>query len=121
SRQSRSRSRLAHSRGSCPEKKLARSPSGSASLSGKGTHMLHAVKSRVFLLLTLITLSLFALPALADNVTISGNVTFASLDGSALDHDHTVNGVFTVNDGDLTVLGTINCNDDGPGANSACA
>jgi VCBS repeat-containing protein len=62
-----------------------------------------------------------ALPAMADNVTISGNVTFASLDGSSLDHDHLANGTFTVDDGDLTVLGTINCNDDGPGNNNACA
>src|SRR5258706_11156390 len=82
--------------------------------------MLH-VKSRLVLLFALVTLSLFAFSAVADDVTISGNVTFASLDGSALDHDHTVNGVFTVNDGDLTVLGTINCNDTGAGANSACA
>src|SRR6266576_7358849 len=76
------------------------------------------VRQRLWLFIALIVIGL---PVYADNVTISGNVTFASLDGSSLDHDHTVNGVFTVNDGDLTVLGTINCNDDGPGANSACA
>src|SRR5207244_3886552 len=71
--------------------------------------------------LLVLTLLAIALPAMADNVTISGNVTFASLDGSSLDHDGTANGTFTVNDGYLTVLGTINCNDDGAGANSACA
>src|ERR1051326_7382813 len=54
---------------------------------------------------------LLSFPLFADNVTISGTTTFAALDGSSLDHDHTVNGVFTVDDGDLTVLGTINCND----------
>jgi hypothetical protein len=62
---------------------------------------------------------LFALPALASNVTVNGTVNFSALDGSADDADHVVNGVFTVN-GDLTVNGTINCNDDGPGNNSAC-
>jgi hypothetical protein len=56
---------------------------------------------------------------LAHDVTLTGNVTFASLDGSSSDHDGTANGVFTVNDGNLTVNGTVNCNDDsGP---SACA
>jgi Putative Ig domain len=52
----------------------------------------------------------FALPALASNVTVNGNVNFSSLDGSVDDQDHVVNGIFTVN-GDLTVNGTINCND----------
>jgi large repetitive protein len=70
------------------------------------------------LLLLLFVLTALAMPALAD-VTISGTTSFASLDGSALDDDHAVNGVFTVN-GNLTVLGTINCNDDGAGSNSAC-
>ena len=41
------------------------------------------------LVLALIALMFAALPAMADNVTISGNVTFASLDGSSLDHDGT--------------------------------
>ncbi|HEX7678189.1 MAG TPA: hypothetical protein VF713_08705, partial [Thermoanaerobaculia bacterium] len=57
-----------------------------------------------------VTLFAFAFPAFASNVTINGNVNFSSLDGSADDADHVVNGVFTVN-GDLTVNGTINCND----------
>ena len=64
-------------------------------------------------------LILCTVPLVADDVTVSGNVTFASLDGSSLDHDGAANGVFTVDDGDLTVLGTINCNDDS--ATSACA
>jgi large repetitive protein len=72
-----------------------------------------------FLLLVL-TVFAFAMPALADDVTISGTVNFSSLDGSSLDHDGAANGVFTVDDGNLTVLGTINCLDDGPGNNSAC-
>ena len=55
----------------------------------------------------------------AANVTVSGTTAFASLDGSADDEDHTVNGVFTVS-GDLTVNGSINCNDTG-GSSSACA
>src|SRR6185295_15263844 len=68
--------------------------------------------SRTRIVLFLLVLSALAFPALADNVTISGTVDFAALDGSALDHDHTANGVFTVDDGDLTVLGTIENNDD---------
>jgi VCBS repeat-containing protein len=81
--------------------------------------MYHSAKYR----LAAIALAMFtlALPLLADNVTISGTTTFAALDGSSLDHDGVSNGTFTVDDGNLTVLGTINCNDDGPGANSACA
>jgi VCBS repeat-containing protein len=73
-----------------------------------------------FASLLFVTLAL-AFPALADNVTVSGSVLFSSLDGSALDHDHVANGVFTVDDGNLTVLGTINCNDNSSGAgSSAC-
>src|SRR5207253_4435455 len=65
--------------------------------------------------------SLLFVPSLAHaaNVTVSGTTTFASLDGSADDEDHAVNGVFTVS-GDLTVNGSINCNDTG-GSSSACA
>ncbi|MBV9494810.1 MAG: hypothetical protein JOZ54_11240, partial [Acidobacteria bacterium] len=62
----------------------------------------------LFFLLALVVLSL---PALADNVTLSGTVDFATIDGSAQDHDHAHNGVFTVNDGNLTINGTVNCND----------
>jgi VCBS repeat-containing protein len=82
--------------------------------------MAHSVKSRLFFFAFLL-IALFALPAAADNVTISGNVTFASLDGSVADHDHTVNGVFTVNDGNLTIQGSVNCNDTGAGSGSACS
>src|SRR4051794_2721592 len=54
------------------------------------------------------------------NVTLNGNVLFSSLDGSAQDADGVANGVFTVN-GDLTVDGAINCNDDSvPGGAGAC-
>jgi VCBS repeat-containing protein len=79
------------------------------------------VSARQRLLLLILTIVALTLPVIADDVTISGSVSFSSLDGSALDHDGTANGTFTVDDGNLTVLGTINCLDDGPGNNSACA
>src|SRR5262249_46794723 len=60
-----------------------------------------------------------AVGAYAHDVTITGTQSFASLDGSSLDHDGLVNGVFTVSDGNLIVNGVINCNDDG-GSDSAC-
>ena len=69
-------------------------------------------------LLVLILLAA-AVPAYSDSVTVSGNVTFASLDGSSLDHDGVANGTFTVSDGDLTILGSVNCNDDS--TRDACA
>jgi VCBS repeat-containing protein len=81
--------------------------------------MTHSVKSRLPLLLIAILLLVAALPAVAD-VTVGGTVNFSSLDGSAQDDDHIVNGVFTVN-GNLTVQGTINCNDSGPASASACS
>jgi hypothetical protein len=72
----------------------------------------------VRLLLSLIVL--FATPAVfAHDVTISGTQNFASLDGSSSDHDAAVNGVFTVNDGNLVVNGVVNCNDDT--TTSACS
>jgi VCBS repeat-containing protein len=58
--------------------------------------------------------------ASASTVTLSGNILFSSLDGSAQDSDGLANGVFTVN-GDLVVNGTINCNDDSSPAGSAGA
>ena len=75
---------------------------------------------RKLLLVVVVALFAFALPALASNVTVNGTVNFSSLDGSVDDQDHVVNGVFTVN-GDLIVNGTINCNDDGPGNNAGCS
>jgi VCBS repeat-containing protein len=83
--------------------------------------MTHNVTSRLLVSFLFALLLVAALPAAADNVTISGNVTFASLDGSAADHDHAVNGVFTVNDGNLTIQGSVNCNDTGAGSSSACS
>ncbi|HEX7833097.1 MAG TPA: Ig-like domain-containing protein, partial [Thermoanaerobaculia bacterium] len=56
---------------------------------------------------------------LAHDVTLSGTQTFAAIDGSSSDHDGAVNGVFTVNDGNLTVNGVVNCND--TSGSSACA
>ncbi len=58
--------------------------------------------------------------AFAANTTVAGKVSFSSLDGSTLDADGVRNGIFTVN-GDLLIQGSINCNDDGPGNNGACA
>ena len=75
---------------------------------------------RVLFVVALVIIA-FAPPADADDVTIGGNVSFSALDGSVLDHDGLTNGVFTVSDGNLTVLGTVNCNDDGPGNASACS
>jgi hypothetical protein len=59
--------------------------------------------------------------ASASTLTLSGNMLFSSLDGSAQDSDGTANGVLTVN-GDLVLDGTINCNDDPPlpGSAGAC-
>jgi Bacterial Ig domain len=66
-------------------------------------------------------LVVFLAPAVfAHDVVLTGTQTFASLDGSASDHDGVANGVFTVNDGNLAVNGIVNCNDDGAG-DSACA
>lgn len=78
------------------------------------------VFARYRFLFSFLCIVLFTFPVLADDVTINGNVTFSSLDGSSLDHDGAANGVFTVDDGDLTVLGTITCLDEGGGGNSAC-
>jgi hypothetical protein len=78
--------------------------------------MIGAARLRLYLF-ALVLLAL-AMPAVAHDVTVSGNVTFASLDGSSLDHDGVANGVFTVSDGNLIVNGTINCNDDS--STSAC-
>ncbi|HEV7487903.1 MAG TPA: Ig-like domain-containing protein [Thermoanaerobaculia bacterium] len=71
--------------------------------------MTHSVKSRLLVFFLFILLLVAAVPAAAD-VTVGGTVNFSSLDGSAQDDDHTVNGVFTVN-GNLTISGIVNCND----------
>ncbi|MDP9193279.1 MAG: Ig-like domain-containing protein [Acidobacteriota bacterium] len=73
---------------------------------------------RVFLFLGV---AILAASAFAHDVTLTGTSSFAALDGSSSDHDGSVNGVFTVDDGNLVVNGTVNCNDDGPGNNSACS
>ncbi|MEK6374817.1 MAG: Ig-like domain-containing protein [Acidobacteriota bacterium] len=70
------------------------------------------------LLLSLLALTV-APALLAHDVTINGTQTFGSLDGSSADHDGVANGVFSVNDGNLTVNGVVNCNDDGASP-SAC-
>jgi hypothetical protein len=78
---------------------------------------MRSLSVRVLLSLCLV---LGASSALAHDVTISGTTSFAALDGSSLDHDGVANGIFTVNDGNLTINGVVNCNDDG-GSDSACA
>src|SRR5688572_33455279 len=55
----------------------------------------------------------------AHDVTVSGTNTFAALDGSSSDHDGAANGVFTVSDGNLSIAGIVNCNDDS--TTSACS
>src|SRR4029079_7358807 len=60
-----------------------------------------------------------ASPAFASTLTLTGNVQFSSLDGSADDSDPTP-GVFAYN-GDLVIDGTVNCNDDSPLPTSASA
>ena len=85
----------------------------------KGVLMTHSVKSRLLVFFLFVLLFVAALPVAAD-VTVGGTVNFSSLDGSAQDDDHTVNGVFTVN-GNLTIQGSINCNDSGPSSASACS
>jgi hypothetical protein len=80
-----------------------------------------SLRSTVQICLLLLCLFLISTGfASASTVTLSGNILFSSLDGSAQDNDGLVNGVFTVN-GDLIVAGTINCNDDPPLAGNAGA
>jgi VCBS repeat-containing protein len=78
------------------------------------------MRPRLFFFVALALIALVS-AAYADDVTVGGNVAFSALDGSVLDHDGVANGVFTVSDGNLAVLGTVNCNDDGPGNASACS
>jgi hypothetical protein len=77
---------------------------------------MRALSLRILIALSVLV---FSATAFASNVTVGGTTTFASLDGGPDDADHVVNGVFTVA-GDLTVNGSINCNDSG-GSTSACA
>ncbi len=77
------------------------------------------MKSLHALLLALLVATA-ASPAFATTLTVTGNVKFSSLDGSADDSDPTP-GVFHYN-GTLVVDGTITCSDDAPlpAAASAC-
>ena len=65
-------------------------------------------------LAALLTCTAFSGVAYANDIHISGIVAFSSLDGSSDDHDGVANGVFTVDDGNLVVDGTIQCNDGPP-------
>jgi hypothetical protein len=60
--------------------------------------------------------------ASAHDISINASTTFDALDGGVDDHDGLDNGVFTVNDGDLTIAsgGSINCNDFDSGGTDAC-
>ena len=76
----------------------------------------------LFVLSALLTLA--ADPAQAHDVLIpAGLVRFVDLDGSPEDHDGLADGVFSVDDGNLTIEGTITCDDAAPlaVAASACA
>jgi hypothetical protein len=73
----------------------------------------------LFRILVALSVLLCSLAAYANNVTISGTTTFAALDGGVDDEDHVANGIFTVS-GNLTINGTINCNDTGSSSASAC-
>ena len=81
--------------------------------------------SRVAVIVTLCAVvGLLVRPTLrAHDVTITGTVPFSTLDGSVDDHDGATNGVFTVNDGNLTLDGVIVCNDDdvSPAMTNGCA
>src|SRR5688572_6750026 len=80
-----------------------------------GGFMVTASLRRSITLVVCAITSTLTLPSLrADSVTVSGTTQFSALDGSAADHDGVVDGSFTVNDGDLTIAGTIACNDDPP-------
>ncbi len=68
---------------------------------------------------TVVLAAAFVIPVHAADLTISGTTTYAALDGSLDDEDHSINGVVTVS-GDLTVNGSITCLD-GRGSSSACA
>jgi hypothetical protein len=57
----------------------------------------------------------------ANTVTLTGTIAFGTLDGGPQDHDGAANGVFTVDDGDLIIAGTITCNDAPPLGSSASA
>jgi VCBS repeat-containing protein len=85
--------------------------------------MFARAKTLLVVFLFLFSWTLIPGSASADDVTLTGTISFNSLDGSAEDHDGAVNGVFTVNDGDLVVEGTVQCNDDPPlsGNAGACA
>jgi hypothetical protein len=76
----------------------------------------------LFVLSALLTLA--SNPAQAHDVLIpAGVVRFADLDGSPEDHDGLADGVFSVDDGNLSIEGTITCDDAAPlaAAASACA
>src|SRR5688500_18897799 len=61
---------------------------------------------------TCLAIALFAFTASAHDVVVNTATPFAALDGSSSDHDGLVNGVFTVNDGNVVVSAPVNCNDD---------
>ena len=74
--------------------------------------MIQAVRNNLKLCLFCV-LSLVTSLASASTLTLTGNLHFPALDGSAQDADGLSNGTFSVN-GDLVVDGTIHCNDDAP-------
>ena len=79
------------------------------------------IRAKILLVVSLFSWTILSTPVSADDVTLSGTVSFGALDGSAQDHDGAVNGVFTVNDGDLVIGGIVQCNDDPPLSQNAGA
>ena len=72
------------------------------------------IRAKILVAVSMLSWIVLATPIFADDVTLTGTLSFGTLDGSAQDHDGAVNGVFTVNDGDLVIGGTVQCNDDPP-------
>ncbi|HSK80626.1 MAG TPA: hypothetical protein VLQ45_29500, partial [Thermoanaerobaculia bacterium] len=72
------------------------------------------IRAKILVAVFMLSWIVLATPVFADDVTLTGTLSFGTLDGSAQDHDGAVNGVFTVNDGDLMIGGTVQCNDDPP-------
>ena len=70
----------------------------------------------------LLTFTALSGAATADDLLLSGVVAFGELDGSSDDHDGAADGVFTVDDGNLVIAGTVQCSDGPPlpGNASAC-
>jgi hypothetical protein len=70
-------------------------------------------RAQILLVVSLFSWIVLPTSVSADDVTLTGTISFNALDGSAEDHDEE-DGVFTVDDGDLVIKGIVQCNDDPP-------